>query len=260
MNHVMGKCVNRQKHGINIKTQAQQERPRRTVRKYAFRPVQPDDARRFAFKAPFNAIVVGMTGAGKTEWVTNYLNTYGLWQFHNVVVCAPDVSVSSAWDRLEKVWRDDLYGVVGLDIEALVALLNKFKEEKKKTCLILDDMTQESNNKFMQLLFTTSRHYTCSIFQMTHAIFSEGSRTNRLNSPIAILFDFCMKDEAGRYFAQITTNRMTRRALAEVYARILDRQDHGCLIIDQSAKSTRNLPLRVRDTVPHMLVPQLYKL
>ncbi len=213
---------------------------------------------------PFRALVVGKSDVGKTTWVADYLNTYGLHQFDRIICVAPCKSLYSLYDKLLPVWQENLHGIGGLDEDKIDELITEFHGEGLRTCIVFDDMTNLQNSQFVNELFTSGRHMNVSIFEVLHRIFlGAEARTQRCQAGVIVIFDFNTKNEAGMYFHQICRRRADRERLEDVYEHIVTRRppnNHGCLIIDHDADSYPEQPLRCRDTKVTKVIPELWNL
>ena len=94
-----------------------------------------------------------------------------------------------------------------------------------------------------------------SICELLQSIFPPGgNRVHRLNCCMFVIFNFLAKNEASHLFHQVTTNKGESHLLLEAYRRVLERDPHGCLILDLRSHSTPERPLRVRvNTLDHVV-------
>ena len=67
-----------------------------------------------------------------------------------------------------------------------------------------------------------------------------------------------------RCFAELalllTTEKSRARMLTQAYENITTRDRHGSIIICLDVPSSEKMPLRVRDTTPDCLIPELWRL
>lgn len=210
-----------------------------------------------AFQTPFRAQVVGGTGSGKTFWVIVYLLTFV--QFDQIIWVTSGHSLKQKkFKHLKKKYGDYLVFVTGADFKRVEEAITHGESQKWRQVVVLDDMIGESGkNPYITEMFVAFRHRNVSVIELLQAIFPPGARMQRLQCDYFVLFKFAAIDEANRLFHQIAGHQGAK-ALNKAYGRILNRDPHGCIIIDLKGHSTPDNPLRVRDTDVDNLIPSLW--
>jgi hypothetical protein len=150
--------------------------------------------------------------------------------------------------------------VDGIDVEKIEKLIDHGfnQEEPWETAVVIDDCLVDSKNPYLQHLFVAGRQRRATIFELLQSIFPPGSRTHRLNTGYFVLFKFASQDEARRLFQQVTCNKADSTRLLKTYREIINSGEHRCLILDLVSPTSRDAPLRVRDTDMDRLVPSLW--
>ena len=214
----------------------------------------------FAFQTPFRAQIVGGSGSGKTWWLIDYLCTYGVKQFDQVIWVAPSRSLQQkGLEKLKKRWGKYITFVEGLNTAEIDEAIEHGFGLGWETCVVLDDLLSESGkSKYLKDLFISGRHSKVSTIELLQAIFPPGARTHRLQTEYFVLFRFAAADEAKRLFQQVTTSAEEAGLLTKAYRKIIGRDPHQCLILDLKAPQKKDFPLRVRDTELDNLVPELW--
>ena len=132
------------------------------------------------FKHPFNMMVGGASGSGKTEWVVRFLDSYRRLiypQIEHVLYCYGVYN-----QNVLGMERNGVETYFGLPTERMV------RDQDKPLLLILDDLMMEAKADFMDLLFTRgSHHWNVSIIFITQNIFERSLKTARNNSHYLVL-------------------------------------------------------------------------
>ena len=132
------------------------------------------------FKHPFNMIVGGASGSGKTEWVCRFLEHYSTLitpQIQHVLYCYGVYNKNVL--RMESMGVETQFG---LPVEKVI------RETPKPLLLILDDLMMEAKSDFLDLLFTRgSHHWGVSIVFITQNMFEKSLKTARNNSHYLVL-------------------------------------------------------------------------
>lgn len=139
--------------------------------------VNKDDLR---FKHPFNLIVGGASGSGKTEWVCKFLDEY-----ENLITPAVQRILYCYGVYNSNVLRMERSGIetyLGLPTEKMI------RENPGATLLVLDDLMLDAKSDFLDLLFTRgSHHWGVSIIFITQNMFEKTMKTARNNAHYLVL-------------------------------------------------------------------------
>ena len=130
------------------------------------------------FQHPFNLIVSGASGSGKTEWVLKFLK-------HSDALIEPPprkilYCFGEANQTVIKLRNDGIETHHGIPNEDLV---------KQYDMVILDDLALHiNNNDFLDRLFTVgSHHWGVSVVFITQSLFSKDVRIARQNAHYVLL-------------------------------------------------------------------------
>jgi Cdc6-like AAA superfamily ATPase len=92
-------------------------------------------------KPPFNMLISGITGCGKTHFVLDLLETQYKNKFDYIIIVCPTFQFNKTYDR-KFIGKDpDIIPLViddNLNI-VLCSLIEKFKDKKEQTLIIVDD-------------------------------------------------------------------------------------------------------------------------
>lgn len=130
------------------------------------------------FLHPFNLIISGASGSGKTEWVLKLL------KHSDVLIEPPPKKIlycfGEANQTVIKLRNDGIETHHGLPSEELA---------KKQDLIVLDDlMLSVNNNDFLDRLFTVgSHHWNVSCVFITQSLYSKDIRTARANAHYIVL-------------------------------------------------------------------------
>lgn len=132
------------------------------------------------FRHPFNMIVGGASGSGKTHWVCRFLRDYPQ------LITPPIEHVLYCYGVYNScVLELESNGITthfGLPKEETI------KERQKPLLLILDDLMIEAKPAFLDLLFTRgSHHWDISVVFITQNMFAPSLKTARNNSHYLVL-------------------------------------------------------------------------
>jgi hypothetical protein len=137
-------------------------------------------------KHPFNLIISGASGSGKTEWVLNFLNNLEkivTKKFSHILYCYGIFD-----NRIFELQK------FGAEIHDGIPTKDTLNKCIKPLLLILDDLMLESKSDFLNLLFTKiSHHMDISVIFVTQDAFSKELKTARNNAHYMVL----MKNPAG---------------------------------------------------------------
>jgi hypothetical protein len=139
------------------------------------------------FRHPFNMIVGGASGSGKTEWVHKFLRHYQRLidvRIKNVVYCYGVYN-----ERVLDIRRMHIETHLGLPSEEFI------NSRAKPLLLVLDDLMMDAGSEFLDLLFTRgSHHWGVSVVFVTQNMFEKSLKTARNNSHYLVL----MRNPAGQ--------------------------------------------------------------
>ena len=168
------------------------------------------------FKHPFNAIVAGPTGCGKTYFVRELLRNHQ----QLITGIAKPLKVLWAYGQWQSLYTSHIQGINITYNEGLPSktLLVKFKPT---ICVVDDLMTEVASSREMTNMFTRlSHHLGVSVIFIAQNIFYKGSemRTINLNAHYLILFrnprDESQIDYVGR---QVTPRGWPRKFFDEIF-------------------------------------------
>ena len=134
----------------------------------------------FNFRHPFNMVVGGASGSGKTEWICNFLK-------HRTRLISPPVEhVLYCYgvynNRVMDFQKTGIETHFGLPTEELIMA------KPKPLLLVLDDLMMEAKTNFLDLLFTRgSHHWNVSIIFITQNVFAPSLKTARNNAHYIVL-------------------------------------------------------------------------
>lgn len=132
------------------------------------------------FKHPFNMIVGGASGSGKTKWVWKFLENYKNLiskSINHVMYCYG-------------VFDKQIMGLENLGIEIFQGLPSEdiLKNKAKPLLLILDDLMIDAKSKYLEMLFTRgTHHYDISVIFITQNFFSKEIKVARNNAHYLVL-------------------------------------------------------------------------
>ena len=196
----------------------------------------------YEFRNPARIIVAGASGSGKSVFVVDYFFRYPpkaiLWITPESSMGQPKLQL------LEKKFKQYIHFMHEINEEEIDNIIDHYDEQGINLHIVLDDMIHNNRNKYIQKLFTSCRHQGVTLWNLLQKVFC-GNRLQRCNANYFVLYKFPEKSEATSLFKAITSNKRDAERLSEAY-KVALQQDHGCLIIDQTARSTELLPLRVR--------------
>jgi len=231
---------------------------------------KPMDPKKYCFETPLRMCVVGESGSGKTEWVIDYLIHC---PFDQVIWCGPEHSIKQkSLQRLKDFYKkEDDNGKMtsfftpvdctdGVDHDKIQRLIDNGHKQDWQTACVFDDCIMFAKDKKIGTLFVSGRHQNVSVFELTQQIFPPGSRVHRINCSQFVCFKFPAVNEFTNLATQVCADKKTRQQLVDKYKSIINKNPHGCIIIDMKSKSTPRWPCRVRDTKINRFVPQLFDL
>jgi Cdc6-like AAA superfamily ATPase len=187
--------------------------------------------RKDLWKPPFNAIVVGSTGVGKSHYLKRMLREELLDRFDYVVIMSPTAIYSGDWDEFVEVTDPDdertkLFKI-GTDFESVISeiiesqsacILAHGKKNTPQLLLVLDDMLDArciSNHGVLAGFSAKSRHINVSLIIVSQRI-SAIARCIRLNSSIVVLFSNFNYSEVCTFVEQYVNKRHKSKLLAKL--------------------------------------------
>jgi hypothetical protein len=187
------------------------------------------------FKHPFNMIVGGASGSGKTEWVCTFLENYSELitpPIHHVLYCYGVYNKNVP--RMESMGVETQFG---LPTEKVI------RERSKPLLLILDDLMMEAKSDFLDLLFTRgSHHWGVSIVFITQNMFEKSLKTARNNSHYLVL----LRNPSGQLQIRNLGTQLFPRNLAYFMEAYKDATagNFGYLVVDMHPASPDYIRLR----------------
>jgi hypothetical protein len=197
------------------------------------------------FKHPFNMIVGGASGSGKTEWVVKFVDAYKSLvepEINHLLYCYGVYN--------SNVLTMEMKGVethFGLPSERII------RERQKPLLLILDDLMMEAKSEFMDLLFTRgSHHWGVSIIFITQNLFEKSLKTARNNAHYIVL----LRNPSGQLQIRNLGTQLFPRNLAYFMESYKDatRSNFGYLLIDMHPSSSDLVRLRTYVFAEHPVV------
>jgi len=118
-------------------------------------------------KTPFRMLIIGGSGAGKTQTFLNILHNFGD-TFNNIYI------VTKNKDEPIYNYLEDKLGEKGLSISEGIASapdLDKLDKEEQ-TLIVLDDLVLEKNQKALEEYFIRARKLNCSLIYISQSYFA----------------------------------------------------------------------------------------
>jgi hypothetical protein len=118
-------------------------------------------------KVPFRMLIIGGSGAGKTQTFLNILHNFGD-TFNNIYI------VTKNKDEPIYNYLEDKLGEKGLEISEGIASapdLDKLDKEEQ-TLIVLDDLVLEKNQKQLEEYFIRARKLNCSLIYISQSYFA----------------------------------------------------------------------------------------
>lgn len=187
--------------------------------------VNPND---LLFRHPFNMIVGGASGSGKTQWVCKFLDNY-----QRLITPSP-VHVLYCYG----VYNNRVLDLQNMGIETHKGLPTEtlIRTRSKPLLLVLDDLMMEAKSEFLDLLFTRgSHHWSVSIIFITQNIFEKSLRTARNNAHYLVL----LRNPSGQLQVRNLGTQLFPRQLPYFMAAYKDstNMNYGYLLIDMHPSS-----------------------
>lgn len=187
------------------------------------------------FKHPFNMVIGGASGSGKTEWVCKFLKD------HNQLITPKIEHVLYCYgvynNNILKMERSGVETHLGLPTEKFI------REKEKPLLLILDDLMLEAKTDFLDLLFTRgSHHWGVSIIFITQNMFEKSMKTARNNAHYLVL----LRNPSGQLQIRNLGTQLFPRKMGYFMAAYADAtaQNFGYLLVDMHPSSPELSRLR----------------
>lgn len=188
------------------------------------------------FKHPFNMIVSGGTGSGKTQFIAKLIKE------------APRI-IDTNFEKIAYhygIFNDKVlyFQTIGVDTQpGLPDPDVYFKSTNKPTFLILDDLLIESKEEFLKELFTRAGHHSnLSIAYLTQSLFSKELKIPRGNSQYFVF----LRNPASQLQVRNFGLQIFPKSLKGFMSAYADAVKHlyGYLIVDMHPQSPSILRLR----------------
>ena len=216
-------------------------------------------------KGPQRYIIAGASGSGKSYSFARYACSYGTTLWDAIYYIAPTRTLQG--DKklavYRKVWGE-FYVQIPCDNNVLdTATLDKHLEHAKASkwhvLVVFDDLLQAMRHPMVTSLYISGRHDGISVATLCQSLWT-GNKTARLNASVFWLHSMSERREVAELAQRLTTDKSRARMLSKCYDNVISRNNHGSVIICLDVPSTPELPLRVRDSSPEVLVAELWKL
>ncbi len=118
-------------------------------------------------KTPFRMLIIGGSGAGKTQTFLNILHNFGD-TFNNIYI------ITKNKDEPIYNYLEDKLGEKGLQITEGISTapdLDKFDKEEQ-TLIVLDDLVLEKNQKAIEEFFIRARKLNCSLIYISQSYYA----------------------------------------------------------------------------------------
>lgn len=189
------------------------------------------------FRHPFNMIVGGASGSGKTEW------TYRFLQECRSLIQPPPAHILYCYG----VYNSRVLELNSMGVETHFGLPTEktIRDTKQPLLLVLDDLMLEAKSEFLDLLFTRgSHHWGVSIVFITQNMFEKSMKTARNNAHYLVL----LRNPSGQLQIRNLGTQLFPRQLPYFMDAYRDatKENFGYLLIDIHPSSTEQLRLRTR--------------
>lgn len=188
---------------------------------------------------PFNMIISGGTGSGKTEWIAKLLKNY------RHLISEPIGTILYCYGIFDPIifeFEND-YGVrsyQGLPSEEFI------KNLSKNSLVIFDDLMTEAKSDFLDSIFTrASHHLRLSFIFVTQHIFSKDLKIARNNAHYIVLLKNIPGQLQVRNLAlQIYPTKSSFRTFMEAYKNATENNKWGYIFIDLHPATIEYLRLK----------------
>jgi len=174
------------------------------------------------FISPFTAIIAGGTGTGKTKWLINFIDKLdNFTEPKSILYCYSEIN-------------KDIMSLKSKGIEVYngVPTKEEILQKPKNLLLILDDLVDEIDPKFLDVLYTRgSYHWNVSVILVTQNLFDKNIKTARINSHVLIL----LKNPQGLLQIRTLGQHLFPGKLQyfmEAYNDAVEKKNYGYLVIN----------------------------
>jgi hypothetical protein len=194
------------------------------------------------FSHPFRALIAGMSGSGKTTICINLLIDNIMSPFDRVIwVSNPTSLKQQKIINLKNKMKNKLILIEGLDEEEIKKYMEDGYNKGLQQLFVFDDLLNEKNKKIIDELFTNGRHFGCSVAELSQRIFSDDSRTRRVNCDLYMVSNFGDVRECNNLFQMLTTDKNNLHKIADAYRNTVDGKGIGkFFIIDRQSAYSNN--------------------
>ena len=188
---------------------------------------------------PWRGVIAGASGSGKTYACLEHFILDPDSPFDFVVWCAPTASLEQPKLKIAaEQAKMPIIFVDGLDEEKIAAAMDQGKKTGMQGLIVIDDlMDKSSKSPFVEKLFTAGRHSNVSTLELVQRIFTDGSRSHRLNTDLFLVFDFGARSELAKLAQQMSPMRW--RDIVKAYEDA-SRSPARFLMIDGCARRSLN--------------------
>ena len=118
-------------------------------------------------KTPFRMLIIGGSGAGKTQTFLNILHNFGN-TFQNIFIITKNKK-EPLYEYLEdKAGKDGLQVLEGISNAPNIDDLNK----EEQTLIVMDDLVLEKNQKQLEEAFIRARKLNCSLIYISQSYYA----------------------------------------------------------------------------------------
>lgn len=193
------------------------------------------------FRHPFNGIVYGASGSGKTEWIHRFLSNLQQMVYPKIESVLYCYGVFDP--RIFDLQKYKMMSGVNIEVHQGLPSEELIKSKPSPLLLVLDDLMIESKSSYLTKLFTRDSHHKgISILFVTQNMFDREMRTARNNSHYIVL----MRNPSGELQVRNLGIQLFPRRLnyfMDAYQNAT-REKFGYLLIDMHPSSDSALRLR----------------
>ena len=188
---------------------------------------------------PWRGVIAGASGTGKTYAALEHFILDSDSPFDYVLWCGPAASLEQPKLKIAaEQAKMPIHFIEGIDEAKISAAMDTGKKEGLQGLIVLDDlMDQSSKSPFVEKLFTAGRHSNVSTLELVQRIFTDGSRSHRLNTDLFLIFDFSARSELAKLAQQMSPMRW--RDIVRAYEDA-SRSPARFLMIDGCARRSLN--------------------
>lgn len=214
------------------------------------------------FKTPFNCLLSGASGTGKTTWVRNLL------KLRNHVFSTPPEKVIWFYAKHQPVYeemkRDGLIDELinaNIDFPTSDSITDAVSQYKDKGgCLIVfDDILADITSDFVKMFCNTSHHENASMIFLTQNLMYQNKhfRTMSLNCHYIVL----MKNERAVQQVSFLSRQLCPENIPyiiQAYSKATKTKPYSYLIIDLRSDTNKQIQLR-SNIFPHEFPTRVYQ-